>query len=139
MSLPPLATVDDVTARAPDLRLDDNTQVTALLADASALVRSYTRQTWVDEEGNLTDLPDGLAGIVAMIVIRALRIPEGVTQETIGNYSVSYAPNATDRLYLSRADKAYLRRISGRGGAFSVATYGPVGYLGIAEDVDWTQ
>ena len=139
MALPSLATVDDIAARAPDLQLDDTTQAEALLSDASALVRSYAGCTWVDDEGNLADVPEGLPGIVAMIVIRALRIPEGVTQETIGNYSVSYAPNATDRLYLSRADKAFLRRISGRGGAYSISTYGPVGYLGIAEDVDWTQ
>ena len=137
MSLPSLATIADVRDRAPDITLDDF-QVAALLADASAIVRAYAGRDWVDD-GALSGVPEGIPGLVAMMVIRALRVPEGVTQETTGNYSVTYSSYASDRLYLTRTDKAFIRKVSsGSTGAFSISTYGAVGYLGAEDDEDWT-
>lgn len=44
MSLPPLAQVSDVTARLPSSVSVETTRVAALLTDASAVVRNFTRQ-----------------------------------------------------------------------------------------------
>jgi hypothetical protein len=132
MSLPSLATIADVRDRAPDITLDDF-QVAALLADASAIVRAYAGMTWVDSAtGELSGVPDGVVGIVSSMVIRYLRAPEGIAEERIGNYSVNYASAyaaATDRLYLTKSDKAILRSVMSRG-AFSIATHGVPGWLG---------
>lgn len=137
MSLPSLATNADVMSRAPDLVID-HYQVEMLLGDASAIVRTYAGRDWVDD-GALSGVPEGIPGLVAMMVIRALRVPEGVTQETTGNYSVTYSSYASDRLYLTRTDKAFIRKVSsGSTGAFSISTYGAVGYLGAEDDEDWT-
>ena len=131
MALSPLATLRDIYTRAPDLVADLNPrQAEALLADASAIVRAYAGRDWTLE----ADVPDGVAGIVTMMVIRALR-NDGVVSEVDGNYTVNYGPQASDRLYLTKVEKLTLRS---RNGAFSVDTYGPVGYLGSAEDEDWT-
>lgn len=141
MSLPSLATLTDVLARAPEMQSGlDPLQVEALLDDASAILRSFAGREWVNTTRDaLEDVPDGVTGIVALMVIRALRVPEGVTQETVGNYSVSYAVTASDRLYLTKTEKAFIKRAAARGmGAFSIDTYGAVGYLGIEEDADWT-
>jgi hypothetical protein len=139
MALPPLATKIDVTNRAPDLTVID-TQVTAMLADASAIIRRYAGREWVnDTRDALAGVPDGIPGVCAMMVLRALRMPDGATQETIGSYNVSYAQYATDRLYLTRTEKMFIRRASGGStGAFSISTFGAVGYLGVSEDSDWT-
>lgn len=141
MSLPPLANSQDIVARAPELMATiDFQQAEALLEDASAIVRAFADCEWVnDDRDELEDVPDGIPGITALMVIRALRVPEGVTQEQIGNYSVSYSPYASDRLYLTRTDKAFIRKVSsGSSGAFSIDTYGAAGYLGQTEDEDWT-
>lgn len=139
MSLPSLATVDDIAELAPDITADAD-QAGRLLVLASAIVREEANRTWVSDEGDVLEgVPDGIPELVALMVIRALRVPEGVTQETIGNYSVSYAAAATDRLYLTKTEKAFIKRtVSGPTGAFSISTHGAVGYLGIEEDVDWT-
>lgn len=135
MSLPPLATTADITARAPELTLNA-TQAAALIADASAVIRAYAGRDWVNDAGSaLEGIPDGIPGVCAMMVIRALRVPEGVSQEAIGNYSVTYSPYASDRLYLTRTEKAFIKRAVSSGGAFSISTYGEVGYLGTDEDL----
>lgn len=119
MPLPPLAVEADVTGRAPDLDIDED-QVELLLGDASALVRAYAGRSWVDDEGQLDGVPDGVVGIVASMVIRALRNPSGVTQETTGPFNVSYGSSAADRLYLTRSDRLLLR--GGPQVAFTVGT-----------------
>lgn len=129
--LPPLATIDDILARAPELRdALDEAQAETLITDASAIIRSSAGRNWVSADGDeLEGVPDGIPGVCAMMVIRALRIPDGVTQESVGNWSVSYASAyATDRLYLTRAEKQLIRGASA--GAFGVNTYGAMSYLG---------
>jgi len=134
MAYPPLATIDDIEARAPTLTLNE-TQAEALLVDASAIIRAYAGRTWVDDAGTaLSGVPDGVPGMAAMMVIRALR-NDGFSQEGIGDYSVNYGAQAADRLFLTKADKLQLRP---PGQAFSVDTYGDVGYLGQTDDEDWT-
>lgn len=129
MAKPSFATEADVSARAPDLTLNAG-QVGKLLADASAIIRSFAGRDWVSDDGTkLQDVPDGIDGICAMMVVRALRAPDGISQETVGNWSVSYAPAyATDRLFLTSAEKAFLSNMGGR--AFSISMYGTPGFIG---------
>ena len=134
MALPPLATVTDITDLAPDLTDDlDETQAKRLLGLASALVRGEAHTTWVGEDGKLADVPDGLAELVASVVIRTLKSPDpGVTQQTVGSWSESYARDAASMgVFLLKGEKAFLRQLAPGAGrkAFTITTHGEPGYL----------
>lgn len=73
MSLPPLATVAELSARLPvSVDLGDATRAAAVLEDASALVRDEAGATWVDSVGALTVVPDVVRMIVLEVAGRAL-------------------------------------------------------------------
>ncbi len=142
MSLPPLATISDILARAPELFTNlDSAQAEALaealLEDASAIIRAEATREWVNDDGDeLEGVPDGIPGICASMVIRALRGAEdGVRQESVGNWNATYVDSG---LYLKTAERRFIAKASGHGRAFSIDTSGAVGYIGIVEDADWT-
>lgn len=57
MSLPPLATVDDLTARlGRPLSAAESSRVDALLRDSSALIRRYCRRDFLYHEGDVKTL-----------------------------------------------------------------------------------
>ena len=57
MSLPPLATVDDLTARlGRPLSAVESSRVDALLRDSSALIRRYCRRDFLYHEGDVRSL-----------------------------------------------------------------------------------
>lgn len=122
--LPLLAEIADLEARLGS-QVDDETKAEALLDYASALVRKHVGELWVDEEGDLTDLPDGVRQVVVEMVARAVANPLGVTQaqETVGPFSsgVTFGQDAHQRIYLTKADKTILGRGT-LGDAFSVDT-----------------
>ena len=126
--LPPLAEHLDLEARYPNLDLDIG-QAAVLLEDASAMVRAYAGRTWVNEDGELDGVPDGVRGIVCAVVARAVGNQDGVTQETVGPFNRSFGAQAADRMYLSRTEKLTLR---GGQRAFTVDPTPdvPVGWLG---------
>jgi len=71
--LPPLATVDDLSARLPvGVDLGDNARAAAALEDASTLVRNEAGAEWVDALGALTVVPDIVRMIVLEVAGRAL-------------------------------------------------------------------
>lgn len=122
--LPLLAEIADLEARLGS-QVDDETKAEALLDYASALVRKHVGELWVDEEGDLTDLPDGVRQVVVEMVARAVANPLGVTQaqETVGPFSngVTFGQDAHQRIYLTKSDKTILGRGTS-GDAFSVDT-----------------
>src|SRR5690606_9028776 len=65
----------------------------------------------------VSPLPDSAKGVILSAAARAYANPQGVTQETVGIYNVS-RPWAG--VYLTRAERAALKRAAGAGGAFSV-------------------
>jgi len=136
MALPSLATIDDIQELAPDLADNlDETQAGRLLGLASALVRKEADRDWVDETGTaLEGVPDGIPELVASVVIRTLRAPDpGVTQQTVGSWSESYAREAASYgVFLFAGEKEFVRKLAGSGGpkAFSISTYGKPGWLG---------
>lgn len=67
----------------------------------------------------VSPLPDAASVVILTVAGRAFSNPEGVTSETVGPYTVQRPANG---LYLTRADKASLRRLAGGSGAFSIDT-----------------
>ncbi len=64
-------------------------------------------------------LPDEATAIVLSVAGRAYVNPQQVSYETIGPMSVQ-RPQGSGGLYLTKADKAALKSLAGRGGAFTV-------------------
>lgn len=122
--LPSLADIDDLQTR---LRadVDDTLGAQWMLDYASALVRAECHETWVDEDGELDEVPDAARLVTVEIVYRALTNPAGATTESEQagpfQHAVSYGPSAADRMYLTKADRTLLGPL-GRGRAFSIDT-----------------
>lgn len=119
----PLATITDLEDRLgapvpPDLA----SQAYARLRDASAIVRAYAGVSWVDESGDLDDVPDAVAGVVASMVERATRNPAGVTQETAGPFNRSFGAVAAERLYMTKAERMVVRSAAGRSSIGTLST-----------------
>lgn len=64
-------------------------------------------------------LPDQATAVVLSVAGRAYVNPQQVSYETIGPMSVQ-RPSGSGGLYLTKADKAALKALAGRGGAFTV-------------------
>lgn len=84
----------------------DSDRGDALIAQAETLAASV-----------VSPLPSGAETVVLSAAMRAYANPQGVTTETLGPYSVS-RPMAG--VYLTKTERATLRRMSGGGGAFSI-------------------
>lgn len=65
----------------------------------------------------VTPLPDTAKAIVLSAAARGYANPQGVSQETTGPYQVT-RPWAG--VYLTRAERAALKRLAGSGGAFTI-------------------
>ncbi len=70
-------------------------------------------------ESVVKPLPDQATAIVLSAAGRAYVNPQQVSYETIGPMSVQ-RPSGSGGLYLTKADKAALKSLAGRGGAFTV-------------------
>lgn len=79
-----------------------------LIAQAVALAQSVVKP-----------LPDQATAVVLSVAGRAYVNPQQVSYETIGPMSVQ-RPSGSGGLYLTKADKAALKSLAGRGGAFTV-------------------
>jgi hypothetical protein len=101
-----------VDATAEDLALYlgqdtiDGTRAEFLLDQALMLAASI-----------VSPVPDTAKPVILAAAGRAYSNPQGVTQETVGPYSVQ-RPQAG--LYFTRAEQAILKRLGGRGGAFTI-------------------
>lgn len=67
----------------------------------------------------VSPLPDTAQGVVLTVASRSFVNPEGITAETVGPYSVQ---RPSPGLYLTKSDKATLRRLGGGATAFSIDT-----------------
>lgn len=103
-----------VTPTAEDLALYlglgeiDGGRADLLIQQAVALAESVVRP-----------LPDQATAVVLSVAGRAYVNPQQVSYETIGPMSVQ-RPSGSGGLYLTKADKAALKSLAGRGGAFTV-------------------
>lgn len=120
----PLATVTDLEERLgePFATSAAGIQAYARLQDASEIVRAYAGATWLDDDGDLADVPPAVAGVVCAMVERAVRNPGGITQETAGPFSRSFGADAATRLWLTKAERSVVRSAIGRAGVAPLAT-----------------
>lgn len=126
MTLPALATLDQLAVRLGLAagELDDDARALAVLQDASVLVRNVTRRTWLNTEGTeLLDVPDIVAMVVLSAAQRAYQNPQGITQKTAGDVSMSFAARGQASVYLTETEVAMLGQYSiGTSGLRTVAT-----------------
>jgi hypothetical protein len=107
-TLPPLATLAAMGDRL-GVTLDpssaDGIRATAALNDASSVVRTVARRTWVDEDGNLEPVPPVVEQVVLAAAIRVFRNPDGFAQASVGDVSVSYGSRPGGSVFLTREEK----------------------------------
>lgn len=100
----------DVTAEELGMYLGmaeiDGSRADFLLAQALTLAASI-----------VSPVPDTAKPVILAAAGRAYANPQGVSQEVVGPYQVQ-RPQAG--LYFTRAEQAILKRLAGRGGAFTV-------------------
>lgn len=110
MSRPALATIDDLEPLTGAIAESDTERVSKLLAMASEVVRAYAVTTWLNDAGDdVEDVPPQVSDVVAAMVERATRNPMGVTQESAGPFSRSFGADASQRLYLTAAERMVVR------------------------------
>ena len=108
MALPPLALPSDLAAWVGQTIPFDDPRAEAVLSASSALVRSYTGQTWVDGAGELDDVPDVVASVVIQVAARVWANPNGVVAATLDDGSLRWSEANASGLILTDADKAVL-------------------------------
>lgn len=90
MALPSIASTTDL---AEWLGLEfaaesaDEGRAETVLAHASAAVRVEARRQWVDEEGALDGVPEGIPELVVQIAARMWANPTGAEQQTTGPFA----------------------------------------------------
>lgn len=68
-------------------------------------------------ESVVTPLPDAASAVVLAVAGRAYANPQGIAYETVGPISVQ-RPQAG--LYMTKDERRTLKRLAGRGGAFTI-------------------
>lgn len=119
MSLPPLAGVRDLEYRV-GREFSDNElpRATAVLEDASSLIRDVAGRDWVDEDGALSGVPSSIRSTCLKVAERSIRNPGGYSSESAGDYT--YQRNsAADGVYLTEREEAIIRRAIGRSGLWT--------------------
>lgn len=123
MTLPAFATVEQL-----EIRLGQSIegvlipQAEWLLEFASDRIRARTGRTWTDENDDLVDVPGLVTKITVEMVYRAVSNPEGVTQDTAGPFTLSFGPEAAQRLYIAKQEMDDLSSLSGRSGLRTIST-----------------
>lgn len=131
-----LATTADVAARWRPLTAEETTVATALLTDASAVLRA--RVATLDERVASGDLPAALVvAVCSQMVLRVLRNRDGLVTEQIDDYGYRRADGAADgRLYVTRDELDLLTEAASSGVAFTIAPGYVPGWT--SPDLDWS-
>ena len=139
MILPALASVDELVARlGTSLSGEEWSRAQAALDAASGLIRAEARRDFVAESGMLDF---GLAAWAVQVIEtvtlnvaeRVMRNPDGTSQTSVGDVSVSYSRDGTaGSAYLTPADRRDIRRALGASSVQSVVLETP--YMG--EEID---
>lgn len=92
MALVPLASIVELERRIGETITDskERDRALALLTDASTLVRHEAGRTWVDADGELTDVPDVAVAIALAAAMRSWYNPAGVESTQLGAVSVRF-------------------------------------------------
>jgi hypothetical protein len=129
-----LATVTDLEARLGRQFSDEELpRVHALLDDASHLVRDVAGRACIpDDLADLTQVSGSVRAVVARMVERAIRNPEGFSAESAGDYSYQRT-GVQPGVYLTEAEERAIRRACGRTGLWTQ----PVTRNEYASDTIW--
>ena len=118
-----LATIADVEARWRTLSADEAATAATLITDASGMVR--VRVPTIDDRlaaGTLS--AETVAGVVARMVLRVMRNPEGKVSESIDDYTYRRSDAVADgSLYLSDDELRLLRPPRARVGSVKLQAY----------------
>lgn len=106
--LPPLVALTDLEDEVEDASVLTSSRATRAINRASTLVRSYVGETYVDDEGELTAVPDAAFDVTLSVAARAWRNPSGVIQDTAGPFTVRYPEQQAEGTYLTEAEKQML-------------------------------
>jgi hypothetical protein len=126
MSTPTLADIWQLQQRIPGgIAEDDLARALAALEDASAWIRAEAGEDWLDDDGALETVPGAVVSVCCSVARRILDNPDGLLQESVAQYSYSRT-NATTDVYLTKQEKAIIRKAAGNGGGLmSVPFEGP--------------
>lgn len=104
--LPPLAGIGALRAWPSVVVTDDQIPAAeAVLARASSVVRRNAGKTFVDADGNLTDVPDGVAGIVVAAAARFWNNPNARIMLTAGGITEQFSQAIEAGVYLTQTEK----------------------------------
>lgn len=112
----PLASLADMAVRL-GMELEpsepDGMRAMAALEDASALVRLVAGRTWVGEDDELEDVPPVVVQVTVAAAIRAFQNPQGFTQASIGDVSVTFSARGGGSVYLTPDERRAVIRAAG--------------------------
>lgn len=125
--LPALATTDALALRlGVTFSVSETERAAAVLDDASALIRSEAGVDWVDEQGQLLDVPTVVESIALAVAYRAYRNPDGLGQASLGDASVTYDRGpGQSAVYLTRDERRSIRRAAGITAAGAIELVSP--------------
>lgn len=122
MATPTLATIWQLEQRVPGgIAEGDLARALAALADASAWIRVEAGEDWLDDDGVLETVPGAVVSVCCAVARRILANPGGLLQEAIAGYSYSVS-NASSDVYLTKAEKAIVRKAAGTSPGMVVVT-----------------
>jgi hypothetical protein len=117
--MPTLATIEDLSKL---IEVTDTDRAEAALEDASVAVRARAGITWVDDSGDLIEVPDAIVSVTRQAAKRQYANPGGYASEQIGQYSYRLSAGGTGGgLELTPAEEAIVDSVVGR---LSVGTVG---------------
>jgi hypothetical protein len=121
-------TFDDFSLRyGSTVPSTDEERVEAYLADACAMVEDLTGTVYTDDSG----VPQALVAVVCTAVRRVYDNPQGLTGETVGNYSWQASRASGAGLYFTQEERRIILRAAGKSGMVSMTVYGD---LPVADD-----
>jgi hypothetical protein len=117
---PPLAAVPALIDRlARLLTAAEEVRAAALLDDVSTEVRAVTGRTWTRPDGELDPARPGVLAVVTLRAAeRAMRNPDGLSGETVGQYTRRFGDTTGGAgSYLTDAERRMLTAATGGGAA----------------------
>lgn len=122
MATPALADIWQLEQRVPGgIAEGDLPRALAALEDASAWVRVEAGEDWLDDDDLLETVPGAVVSVVCAVARRILDNPDGLLQESVAGYSYGRT-NATTDIYLTKAEKAIVRKAAGTAAGMVVVT-----------------
>lgn len=122
-----LASLAELSARLGvtlDPQSSDGIRAQAALDDASALIRLEAGLDWVIEDSGDGELdpamPEVIRAITLAVAARGYRNPDGKTQTSVGDVSISYGRSGEGAIFLTRSETRAVNKAAGGGGSTSV-------------------